>query len=263
MSEVILNGQQSISLDEENQHVVVLGDGCIVAHRGDGCNIKNTITNDTIYGDNSVIITSGDHPRIEYLGKARVFSSGENASYALGGTDTIDGVETKGSEFFATGDLSGAFLYQGVKKSLVVFTGNESWVEENSNTFDTPLSEDDQNTAIVTGDNCRVNLAGSGGKVLSTGDNSKIVIGDSYFAPGISAGTGFIGGKNNTLYAGNDATLYCDHSPAEIMLAEKAMAVIGWHDGLRKRVSVFYEGENGVEADVKYTMNAQGQLVRI
>lgn len=73
----------------------------------------------------------------------------------------------------------------------------------------------------------------------------------------------FGGGQDNQITVGEKTVGYCAEQPEYIEFLKGGAVAIGWNDGIRQRISVFYEGENGIEAGVKYSMNAQGLPVKI
>ncbi|HGM5488560.1 TPA: hypothetical protein ACKP1B_000138 [Serratia fonticola] len=79
-------------------------------------------------------------------------------------------------------------------------------------------------------------------------------------------------GHNNVLFSsGADSTIQCDggsgavifatKNPRHFTLNEQGVAAITWHDGIRTRVTVVYEGENGIEKDVMYRLDENGSIV--
>ncbi|WP_195433099.1 hypothetical protein [Morganella morganii] len=127
---------------------------------------------------------------------------------------------------------------------------------------------------ISLGEKNELNNAGVDSIVASFGDNSAIRC-NSYATSEYI----FAGGKNTVVKADEDdsvvfvaqkarsidisgeAVLMAKETPEYFCVGENSAIAIGWHDGIRERIAVFYEGENGVKAGVKYTMDSNGQLI--
>ncbi|ELF8036926.1 hypothetical protein RA478_004589, partial [Salmonella enterica] len=62
---------------------------------------------------------------------------------------------------------------------------------------------------------------------------------------------------------GNGSVVACAGSVERIVLGENGCASVPWHDGKRIRIAVAYVGENGIEANIPYYVNDEGQFVRV
>lgn len=256
-TDVTLGHAQSVSLDQDGQSITILGDDCTVFHRGGSCSINNA--EDEYIGDNAVIMTSDSGTNLSYTGKVKAFIAGEDADLGVGlGGDAV----TDGAEYFSAGDRSGAFVYDHVKNTLIVMSGDNASVEDTMTT-EAAFPRDERNTIILTGKESDVRTGYPGDTLIVTGNESRIEMQAKWLeeTQDVQGGLAFIGGKDCSVETGTDSAFYCAYSPEEIVFNENSMAVIGWHDGTRERASVFYEGENGVKAGVKYTMDSNGQLI--
>ncbi|MBT0383003.1 hypothetical protein [Morganella morganii] len=265
MNDIIISGEQSVSLDGDEQEIMILGKNCTLAHRGKTCMIKNVDYTSDTHGENSVIMCSGSRAQITYAGKLTAFTAGADAHLAVGfGSDDNNPIISDGAKYFAAGDETGAFVYEGVKNSLIVMSGDRASIEDTVTT-DAAFPRDERNTIILTGKNSDVRTGYPGDTLVVMGNETEVEMERDRYeeAPGVQGGLAFIGGKDCRVMTGTDSAFYCAYTPAEISFEKNSMTVIGWHDGTRERASTFYEGENGVEAGVKYTMNSLGQLVKI
>ncbi|WP_019211673.1 hypothetical protein [Yersinia massiliensis] len=75
----------------------------------------------------------------------------------------------------------------------------------------------------------------------------------------------FSGGTDSAIYAdgGNGVIIFAAKNPRYFTLNEQGVAAIAWHDGIRARVTVVYEGENGIEKDQLYKLDENGNVVAI
>ncbi|MHA7848233.1 YdhT family protein [Serratia sp. D1N4] len=81
-------------------------------------------------------------------------------------------------------------------------------------------------------------------------------------------------GNNNILFScgtdnninsdgGRGTTIFAAKNPRYFTLNEQGVAAIAWHDGIRARVTVVYEGENGIEKGRMYRLDENGNIVAI
>lgn len=86
------------------------------------------------------------------------------------------------------------------------------------------------------GNMCKLEAAGSGSRISNTGDNVSIT------ATGENSVVASSGGIDT------------------LVLGKGGCAALSYHDGVRTRFLLVYEGENGVAAGVKYRLNASFEL---
>lgn len=73
----------------------------------------------------------------------------------------------------------------------------------------------------------------------------------------------FSSGADNAIQSegGSGAVIFAANNPRYFTLNEQGVAAITWHDGIRTRVTVVYEGENGVEQGRSYRLDENGSVV--
>ncbi|EAQ7631590.1 hypothetical protein D5540_25440, partial [Salmonella enterica] len=96
--------------------------------------------------------------------------------------------------------------------------------------------------------NARIGSSGNDAQIGSSGNNARI--GSSGYNARITA-------------TGNGSVVACAGSVGRIVLGENGCASVPWHDGKRIRIAVAYVGENGIEANIPYYVNDEGQFVRV
>ncbi|ATA26291.1 hypothetical protein BIY26_02635 [Brenneria goodwinii] len=86
------------------------------------------------------------------------------------------------------------------------------------------------------GDMCKIGLCAQGGRIANTGDNVSITV----------------TGENSVVTSSGRVNM--------LVLGKGGCAALSYHDGVRTRFLVVYEGENGITAGVKYRLNAVCEL---
>lgn len=111
--------------------------------------------------------------------------------------------------------------------------------------------------AFTSGYSSRINASENvkTSMLVATGDQSTINALDT------TDNVAFVAGANSQVYLGSDSVLFAAQSPF-FVLGENGAAAIAWHDGNRKRITVVYAGENGIEAGVDYYLDEHGQVVQ-
>ncbi|EKN7032706.1 hypothetical protein PXZ44_002086 [Salmonella enterica] len=92
------------------------------------------------------------------------------------------------------------------------------------------------------------NSSGNDAQIGSSGNNARI---------------GSSGNDARITATGNGSVVACAGSVGRIVLGENGCASVPWHDGKRIRIAVAYVGENGIEANIPYYVNDEGQFVRV
>ncbi|EBG3942334.1 hypothetical protein GQZ71_002033 [Salmonella enterica] len=108
-----------------------------------------------------------------------------------------------------------------------------------------------------SGDDARIGSSGYNAQIGSSGNDAQI--GSS----GNDAQIGSSGDDARITATGNGSVVACAGSVERIVLGENGCASVPWHDGKRIRIAVAYVGENGIEANIPYYVNDEGQFVRV
>ncbi|MFU7837992.1 hypothetical protein ACNAQH_27875, partial [Raoultella planticola] len=106
------------------------------------------------------------------------------------------------------------------------------------------------------GDSAQIGSSGYYARIGSSGDSAQI--GSS----GYYAQIGSSGYSARITASGKNSVVACAGSMKRIVLGEGGCAAVPWHDGERTRFSIAYVGENGIEANIPYRLNDEGQFVR-
>ncbi|MDR8492017.1 hypothetical protein OSC18_21245, partial [Serratia nevei] len=80
---------------------------------------------------------------------------------------------------------------------------------------------------------------------------------------GDSAQIGSSGDSAQIDATGKNAVVAAAGSVRRIVLGEGGCVVIPYHDGTRTRFAVAYVGENDIEANTPYTVNDNGEFVKV
>ncbi|EAX3001697.1 hypothetical protein ATP66_22060 [Salmonella enterica] len=117
-----------------------------------------------------------------------------------------------------------------------------------------------------SGDDARIGSSGYYARIGSSGDDARI--GSSGYnarigSSGYNARIGSSGYNARITATGNGSVVACAGSVERIVLGENGCASVPWHDGKRIRIAVAYVGENGIEANIPYYVNDEGQFVRV
>ncbi|EEB7342308.1 hypothetical protein DI121_21425 [Salmonella enterica] len=99
-----------------------------------------------------------------------------------------------------------------------------------------------------SGDDAQIGSSGYNARIGSSGDDAQI---------------GSSGNYARITATGNGSVVACAGSVERIVLGENGCASVPWHDGKRIRIAVAYVGENGIEANIPYYVNDEGQFVRV
>ncbi|ELE1935910.1 hypothetical protein RDB90_004476 [Salmonella enterica] len=138
---------------------------------------------------------------------------------------------------------------------------------ENSSGDDARIGSSGNNAQIgSSGDDARIGSSGDDARIGSSGYNAQIGSSGNYARIGSSGDDAQIGssGYNARITAtGNGSVVACAGSVERIVLGENGCASVPWHDGKRIRIAVAYVGENGIEANIPYYVNDEGQFVRV
>jgi hypothetical protein len=178
-------------------------------------------------GDNSAASATGDRSAASATGyRSAASATGYNSAASATGYNSAASATGDRSAASATGDSSAASA-----------TGYNS-------------------AASATGDNSAASATGDRSAASATGDNSAAsATGDSSAA----SATGYNSAASATGYAAV-AAAFGYYSTAQ---ADKTGAVVvAWWDGQRKRLTVGYVGEDGIEANTPYRCDEAGKLVR-
>ncbi|EJM0846388.1 hypothetical protein NNT64_004080 [Salmonella enterica] len=108
-----------------------------------------------------------------------------------------------------------------------------------------------------SGNDAQIGSSGYNARIGSSGYNAQI--GSS----GNDAQIGSSGYNARITATGNGSVVACAGSVERIVLGENGCASVPWHDGKRIRIAVAYVGENGIEANIPYYVNDEGQFVRV
>ncbi|EJN8686561.1 hypothetical protein NR375_002276 [Salmonella enterica] len=179
-------------------------------------------------GYNARIGSSGYNARIGSSGyNARIGSSGYNARIGSSGDDARIG----SSGYYARIGSSGYYAQIG------------------SSGYNARIGS--------SGNDARIGSSGNDARIGSSGDDAQI--GSS----GYNARIGSSGYNARITATGNGSVVACAGSVERIVLGENGCASVPWHDGKRIRIAVAYVGENGIEANIPYYVNDEGQFVRV
>ncbi|WP_079900711.1 hypothetical protein [Salmonella enterica] len=129
---------------------------------------------------------------------------------------------------------------------------------ENSSGYNARIGSSGYNARIgSSGYDARIGSSGNDAQIGSSGDDARI--GSS----GYNARIGSSGDDARITATGNGSVVACAGSVERIVLGENGCASVPWHDGKRIRIAVAYVGENGIEANIPYYVNDEGQFVRV
>ncbi|EJT4776245.1 hypothetical protein NTL15_003874 [Salmonella enterica] len=188
---------------------------------------------DQVEGENS----SGDDARIGSSGyNARIGSSGYNARIGSSGDDAQIGSSGYYARIGSSGD--DARIGSSGYNARIGSSGNDAQIGS-------------------SGDDARIGSSGYNARIGSSGDDARI--GSS----GYNARIGSSGYNARITATGNGSVVACAGSVERIVLGENGCASVPWHDGKRIRIAVAYVGENGIEANIPYYVNDEGQFVRV
>ncbi|ECP0762879.1 hypothetical protein FYO23_12435 [Salmonella enterica] len=196
-------------------------------------------------------LTSMNHPSDQVEGEngsgynARIGSSGYNAQIGSSGDYARIGSSGNNARIGSSGD--DARIGSSGYNAQIGSSGNYAQIGSSGN-----------NARIgSSGDDARIGSSGDYAQIGSSGYNAQI--GSS----GYNAQIGSSGYNAQITATGNGSVVACAGSVERIVLGENGCASVPWHDGKRIRIAVAYVGENGIEANIPYYVNDEGQFVRV
>lgn len=248
----IRGDNDTVYLPKDKQSANIYGPNMTVITSGDGVGIAT----DAESGTDALIVATGKDAQFYVSAKAVVHSSGDSSNAYVQSDEESEPV-IDGAAFHFSGTGAEITTNNGVKNATVILSGDGSQINDVS-----PF--DSRNTFVLTGDESFAYSYYVSSTIMATGNGTNIIMGQIHEEhPDIKGGVAMLSGTDCYLVVAPETVGFCAHNPVSVTLREGGAVAIGWNDGTRERVSVFYEGENGIEADVEYTMNVQGQLVKI
>lgn len=250
----IRNSDQTIYLPVENTSVRVYERDTTIISSGDKFSVSTDTETQLAFSAN--VLSSGDNAEFDIVTTDCIVHSSGSAASLVADADVDDGKLIDGAGFYFSGDEAQAVFKGEVQKAVVVMGGRDSKINDLSDPYDV-------NKMFIIEDDSSAYSASPANMIISTGNNSEVGMGsfiEDY--PATRPGIIFVGGENNRVTVGEKAVGYCAAKPEYIEFLKGSAAAINWNDGTRERISVFYEGENGIEAGVKYIMNTRGQLIQ-
>ncbi|EJS1074114.1 hypothetical protein NXC03_002112 [Salmonella enterica] len=209
----------------------MVGELTSMNHPSDQVEGENSSGNDAQIGssgDDARIGSSGYNARIGSSGyNARIGSSGYNARIGSSGNDARIGSSGYNARIGSSG-----------YNARIGSSGNDARIGS-------------------SGDDARIGSSGYNAQIGSSGNDAQI--GSS----GNDAQIGSSGDDARITATGNGSVVACAGSVERIVLGENGCASVPWHDGKRIRIAVAYVGENGIEANIPYYVNDEGQFVRV
>ena len=122
-----------------------------------------------------------------------------------------------------------------------------------------------RSAASTTGYRSAASATGYQGAASTTGDMSAAsATGDRSAASttGYQSAASATGDQSAASATGYDAVAAAFGLSSTATAGDGGIVVLAWHDGARKRMTVGYVGENGIEAGVAYRCDDAGKLVR-
>ncbi|EEH0273249.1 hypothetical protein GRJ90_001404 [Salmonella enterica] len=188
---------------------------------------------DQVEGENG----SGNDAQIGSSGNyAQIGSSGYNARIGSSGDDARIGSSGYNARIGSSGNYA-----------RIGSSGNDAQIGSSGDDARIGSSGDDARIGS-SGDDAQIGSSGNDAQIGSSGDDARI--GSSGYNAQITA-------------TGNGSVVACAGSVERIVLGENGCASVPWHDGKRIRIAVAYVGENGIEANIPYYVNDEGQFVRV
>ncbi|EJU8366759.1 hypothetical protein N5U60_003620 [Salmonella enterica] len=205
-------------------------------------------------------LTSMNHPSDQVEGEnssgynARIGSSGYNAQIGSSGDDARIGSSGNDARIGSSG--YNARIGSSGYNARIGSSGNDARI--GSSGYNAQIGSSGYNARIgSSGYNARIGSSGNDARIGSSGYNARI--GSS----GYNARIGSSGYNARITATGNGSVVACAGSVERIVLGENGCASVPWHDGKRIRIAVAYVGENGIEANIPYYVNDEGQFVRV
>ncbi|EHT8864522.1 hypothetical protein KYT28_001917 [Salmonella enterica] len=205
-------------------------------------------------------LTSMNHPSDQVEGEngsgddAQIGSSGYDARIGSSGYNAQIGSSGYNAQIGSSGD-----------DAQIGSSGNDAQIGSSGYNARIGSSGDDARIGS-SGYNAQIGSSGYNARIGSSGDDARIGSSGNYAQIGSSGYDARIGSSGN--YAritatGNGSVVACAGSVERIVLGENGCASVPWHDGKRIRIAVAYVGENGIEANIPYYVNDEGQFVRV
>lgn len=181
-------------------------------------------------GMDNVIGLSGDNNRIANAGYAcQIVSSGTMAHIGNAGQNCRIG--SLGARSRVSNSGNAAKISSDGRGARIANTGMRSFISSVA-----------ESTGIAnTGDLCKVRAQGAAASVANTGHDVSIAA------------------------TGDDAVIASAGSVNDIVLGKNGCAAVAYYDPSagRTRFAIAYEGENGIQAGVRYRLDAQFQFVAV
>lgn len=235
---VVSEGKKGI-FTSDNQVIRNFGENADVIHTGNKVRIYDDSRtgeyedgHEFLYGKNSQFIVTGKETSVEEISShSLALATGDKAklfgAYVTSNSeDDNERNMVEDSLFITTGE--DAFIGICAEKSLAIATGKNSNINELTQT----------SIGITTADNSHVVSEGPLKKAIILGNDSSI---ESFEA---RESTGFVGGKEATALLGHYSSILSEYPLNSVAIGKDGVIVVGWHDGKRKRYSVYYEGED-------------------
>ncbi|WP_410743054.1 YdhT family protein [Citrobacter koseri] len=206
---------------------------------------------DQVDGENN----SGDYARIGSSGdSARIGSSGDSAQIGSSGYYARIGSSGDSARIGSSGDS--AQIGSSGDYARIGSSGDSAQIGSSGDSAQIGSSGDSAQIGS-SGDSARIGSSGDSAQIGSSGDSAQIGSSGDYARIGSS------GDSARITASGKNSVVACAGSVHRIVLGEGGCAVVPWHDGERTRFAVAYVGENGIEANVPYCLNDEGQFVRV
>ncbi|EBM3812727.1 hypothetical protein DYJ30_21125 [Salmonella enterica] len=196
-------------------------------------------------------LTSMNHPSDQVEGEngsgynARIGSSGNDAQIGSSGDDARIGSSGYNARIGSSGN--DAQIGSSGYNAQIGSSGDDARI--GSSGYNARIGSSGYNARIgSSGYNARIGSSGDDARIGSSGDDARI---------------GSSGDDARITATGNGSVVACAGSVERIVLGENGCASVPWHDGKRIRIAVAYVGENGIEANIPYYVNDEGQFVRV
>ncbi|NBM03320.1 protein YdhT [Proteus sp. G2671] len=175
-------------------------------------------------GNNNIVAFSGDENSIANTGYSnQLMITGFAGKIANSGNQC------------RIGSLGGRSRISNSGNDVKIYASGNGVHIANSGIRNFITASQDRAKITNTGDLAQINVTGKNAVAISTGDNCKITV------------------------SGDDSICISTGNLHQFCLGKGGSAVIAYHDGNRTRFKIFYEGEDGIEADVRYTLDENQQ----
>ncbi|WP_323115952.1 YdhT family protein [Klebsiella variicola] len=258
ISDFPLNGYQSwpdypmdFNNDYPNEAFNSVGYNTFIT-TGEGSEIRSFVSE----GDRFFGLGESNHVRVG-LGTFVLFDESKGrkdstAEYEFGVTAVIDGNRSRiSNELIDDKRVK-------VKDSILVSLGEQNSIQtvgENCGLVSLGMGSD-----ITLNDSYRKESSESVKYLFSAGMNSDISgYEQEQILPSMPI---FVAQKARKVDTNSEVALFAEQSPESFRVGKNSVVAIGWHDGSRQRISVFYEGED-IQAGKCYRINDTGQAVEV